>query len=127
MVSTNDCVGLVDDVEDKGEIVDELNEQLEGLQVQKELFYDLEVQIVKKSVDLLDTKNAESVDGDSSQELRMQVTDGAGGDKLTSASVVETKMHPLMGQSTSRNLTRLCKNLMKKQDRRLELKLKLWK
>ena len=48
VASTNDCVGLVDDVEEKGEIIDELNEQLEGLLVQKDLFFGLVVQIVKK-------------------------------------------------------------------------------
>ena len=35
VTSTNDCVGLVDDVEEKGERIDELNEQLGGLWVQK--------------------------------------------------------------------------------------------
>ena len=35
VTSTNDCIGLIDDVEEKGEIVDELNEHLEGLRAKK--------------------------------------------------------------------------------------------
>ena len=36
-----------------------------------------------------DTKNIEPVDGDALHEIRKQVTDGAGGGKLTYASVEE--------------------------------------
>ena len=38
MTSTKDCVGLVNDVEEIGEIIDELIEQFEGLRVQKNCF-----------------------------------------------------------------------------------------
>ena len=44
---------------------------------------------MKKSVDLSATKNIESVDGNASQEIYKRVTNGAGGGKLTSASVKE--------------------------------------
>ena len=61
VTSKNDCIGLIDDVEEKGEITDVLNEQLDGLWVQKQLFFDLEAQIVQKSVHLADMKNVELV------------------------------------------------------------------
>ena len=66
-----------------------MNEQLVGLRVQKELFFDLEVKIMQKSVDMADMKNVEFVDGDASQEIRKTVTDGSEVDKLSSASIEE--------------------------------------
>ena len=89
MASTNDCVGLVDDVEEKGEVIDELSEQFEALRVQKELLFDLEAQIVQKSVDMADMNDVELVDDDASQEIRKTVIDGSEVDKLSSASIDE--------------------------------------
>ena len=87
MSSTNDCVELVNDWEEKEGVVEELNEHFEGLRVQKELFFDLEVQIAQKSFDMADMKDLELVDSDTSQEMRKTVANGSMGDKLTSASI----------------------------------------
>ena len=40
VTSMKDCVGLIDDVEKKGEMVDNLNENLESLQYRMEKFWD---------------------------------------------------------------------------------------
>ena len=89
VASTSDCVGLVDDGEEKEEVDNELNEQLESLRVQKELFFDLGVEIVKKTFDMADVKSLELFDGDTSQEMRKTVANGSEGDKLTSTSIEE--------------------------------------
>ena len=57
--------------------------------MQKELFFDLEVQIAQKSFDMADVKSLELFDGDTSQEMRKTVANGSEGDKLTSASIEE--------------------------------------
>ena len=49
---TKDCVSMVDNVEDREEIVNELNENLESLQLQMETFLGVETQILTNSVDL---------------------------------------------------------------------------
>ena len=38
MTSTNDCINLIDDGEEQGEIIEELKEHLEGLQEKKDCF-----------------------------------------------------------------------------------------
>ena len=74
-----------------GEVIDELNEHLEGLRVQKELFFDLEVKIMQKSLDMTDIKSLEFVDGDTSQEIRKTIANGSEGDKLTSVPIDESE------------------------------------
>ena len=83
----SDCVGLVDDGEEKEEVVEELNEHLEGLRAKKELFFDLDVKIMQKSFDMADMKGLELVDGDTLQEMRKTVANGSECDKLTSTSI----------------------------------------
>ena len=41
VTSTNDCIGLVDDMEEKEKVVEELNEHFEGLRAKKELHQDV--------------------------------------------------------------------------------------
>ena len=88
MTSTDNCFHLIDDGEDqKEEQIKELKFQVELLRGKKEHFFSLEGDIEKRSLSMMDVKNVDPADGDTSQEERRKIINGSGGVVLTSALI----------------------------------------